>query len=133
MNIFALEKFDDQGSRCTFYTVRLEEAYLSETDNFFQKFRKDEQLKSFLQELAKFLEIVIGDEKGALEAFFRPERMAQALPPKGEHLVDEIIISFLNFPLRLYCLRISDSLVVLFNGGEKTAESAQEGKTSMAF
>ncbi len=133
MNTFALEIFDDEGSRCTFYTVRWEEAVLSETDKFFQKFRKDEQLKTSLQELAKFLEIVIGDEKGALEDFFRFENTAQALPPSGNHKVGEIIINYGNFPLRIYCLRISDSLVVLFNGGEKTAENAQGGKTSMVF
>lgn len=38
-----------------------------------------------------------------------------------------------NFPLRLYCLRLSHSCVVLFNGGEKTSQTSQEGKTSMAF
>jgi hypothetical protein len=133
VNIFALEKFDDQGSRCTFYTVRWEEAELSETDKFFDKFRKDENLKSQLQELAKFLEIVIGDEQGALKDFFRFENTAQALPPSGKYKVGEITINYGNFPLRLYCLRISDSLVVLFNGGEKTSENAQGGNTSMVF
>jgi hypothetical protein len=39
MNTFALEIFDDQGQVCTFYTVRWEDAILSETDKFFQKFR----------------------------------------------------------------------------------------------
>lgn len=59
--------------------------------------------------------------------------MAHALPPRGSHLVEEIVLSFYMFPLRLYCLRISDSLVILFNGAEKTSKVAQQGKTSMAF
>ena len=80
MNTFALEIFDDQGQVCTFYTVRWEDATLSETDKFFQKFRYDEQLKNSLRELASFLEVVIGDEHGALEYFFRFENAAQALP-----------------------------------------------------
>jgi len=119
VNTFALEIFDDQGQVCTFYTVRWEDATLSETDKFFQKFRYDEQLKNSLRELASFLEVVIGDEHGALEYFFRFENAAQALPPSGTYKVQDISIKYGNFPLRLYCLRISEKLVVLFNGGEK--------------
>lgn len=133
MNIFELEIFNDEGSRCTFYTVKWQDAHHSETDKFFIKYRNDEKLKRSLQELAKFLEIVIGEENGALKDFFRPENYAEALPPSGTYRVDEVTINYGQFPLRLYCLRISDSLVVLFNGGEKTSQTAQGGKTSMAF
>lgn len=133
MNIFDLEIFDDQGKACTFYTVRWQGAEFSETDKFFQKFRYDKQLKHSIRELASFLKVVIGDEYGALEDFFRFENTAQAIPPSGTYKVEDIYINFGNFPLRLYCLRISETLVVLFNGGEKTASSAQGGKTSMAF
>lgn len=76
MTTFALEIFDDQGQACTFYTVRWEDSVLSETDKFFQKFRNDEKLIHALRELASFLEVVIGDEYGALEAFFRFENTA---------------------------------------------------------
>lgn len=133
MNIFELEIFDDEGSRCTFYTVKWQDAQQSETDKFFTKYKNDEKLKRSLQELAKFLEIVIGEENGALKDFFRHENNAHALPPSGTYRVDEVTINYGQFPLRLYCLRISDSLVVLFNGGEKTSQTAQGGKTSMVF
>lgn len=133
MNTFALEIFDDQGKLCTFYTVRWEDAELSETDKFFLKFSNENQLKQALQELAKFLEVVIGNEYGALEDFFRFENNAHAIPSAGTYKVEDIYINYGNFPLRLYCLRISESLVILFNGGEKTANTAQQGKTSMAF
>lgn len=133
MNTFALEIFDDQGQVCTFYTVRWENAKLSETDKFFVKYENDRTFQRPLQELAKFISNKIGDEMGALEDFFRFENAAQGLPPSGTHKVEDLYINFGNFPLRLYCLRISETLVVLFNGGEKTADSAQEGKTSMAF
>ena len=133
MNTFALEIFDDQGQVCTFYTVRWEDAALSETDKFFVKYENDSTFQRPMQELAKFISKKIGDEMGALEDFFRFENAAQALPPSGRHKVEDLYINFGNFPLRLYCLRISETLVVLFNGGEKTADTAQEGKTSMAF
>jgi hypothetical protein len=133
VNIFALEKFDDQGSRCTFYTVRWEEEEWSETDKFFNKYESDTNFGRPIQELAVFLTKKIGNDVGALEDFFRFENTAQALPPSGKHKVGEITINYGNFPLRLYCLRISESMVVLFSGGEKTAQNAQGGKTSMAF
>lgn len=133
MNTFALEIFDDQGKQCTFYTVRWVDAELSETDKFFVKYENDSTFERPIQELAKFMSKKIGGELGALEDFFRFENLAQALPPSGTYKVGDIYINYGNFPLRLYCLRISESLVVLFNGGEKTAENAQGGKTSMAF
>lgn len=79
MNTFALEIFDDQGQVCTFYTVRREDAALSETDKFFVKYENDSTFQRPLQELAKFISIKIGDEMGALEDFFRFENAAQAL------------------------------------------------------
>lgn len=133
MNTFALEKFDDTGRRCTFYTVRWEDSIPNETDKFFVKYENDARFERAIQELAVFLTKKIGDELGALEDFFRFENDAHALPPSGKHEVEELAINFANFPLRLYCLRISETLVVLFNGNEKTSQNAQDGKTSMAF
>ncbi len=133
MGTFALEIFNNEGNACTFYTVRWENAELSETDKFFVKFRNDVIHKNSLQELAKFLDIQIGEKKGALKEYFRFENAAYALPPAGAYLIEEISISYSHFPLRLYCLRISDSLVILFNGAEKTSNTAQSGKTSMVF
>jgi len=133
MNIFELEIFDDQGEICTFYTVRKCDADFTETDKFFTKYENDIKFQRSIQELAMFISKKIGDEMGASECFFRFENTAQALPPSGTHNVENISINYGNFPLRLYCLRISESLVVLFNGGEKTDGTAQGGKTSMAF
>ena len=133
MNTFALEIFDDQGEVCTFYTVRWEDADFSETDKFFMKYENDDTFQQPLQELARFISKKIGDEMGALEDFFRFENTAQALPPSGTYKVENLYINYAHFPLRLYCLRISETLVVLFNGGEKTTGTAQGGKTSMAF
>lgn len=133
MNTFALEIFDARGSICSFYTVRWEDARVSETDKFFNKYNSDAQLKQEFQELAVFIFKKMANETGALEYYFRFENTAQALPPSGRYKVGEFTIDYGDFPLRLYCLRISDQLVVLFNGGEKTEATAQHGKTSMAF
>lgn len=133
MNIFALEIFDDTGTNCVFYTVRWEDIEISETDKFFTKYEDHEEFGEALLEIASFLNQVIANEYGALDDFFRFENAAQALPPKGRYQIGELQLNFLNFPLRLYCLKITENILVLFNGNEKTGRTAQGGKTSMAF
>ena len=133
MNNFVLQLFDNLGKKCSFYTVKWDSIDLSETDRFFLKYRENVNLKRSFQELAKFIEIIIGNDYVAKEEFFRFENKAQALPPTGNYQIGEITINYGNFPLRLFCLRISDNLVVLFNGGEKTNQKAQSSKISMAF
>jgi hypothetical protein len=138
VNIFALELFDDEGGACTFYTVRWLEDELSETEKFFANASQNSELLEKLEELTTFLLDKIADQVGAREFFFRSENYAQALPPSGKHVINPntaqaITINYSNFPLRLYCLRISDQLVVLFNGGEKTSQTAQGGNTAGAF
>lgn len=133
MNTFVLEKFDDEGERCTFYTVRWDKSGKSETEKFLEKYATDKNFVQPIQELVSFIFNTLGNELGAMECFFRFERDAQALPPAGSYQVGDISIYYPHFPLRLFCLRISDNLVILFNGGEKTSHKAQDGNTSMAF
>jgi len=128
MNTFGVEIYDDEGKYCTFYTVRWLDTELSETDKFFEKFRNDERLKGSLKELAVFLESVIANKYGARKDFFRFENMASALPPSREYKVEKVNISYNNFPLRLYCLRISDSLVSYSMGVKRQHLRPREAK-----
>lgn len=129
---FALEIFDDESPKCMFYTVMVEGEELSETDLFFKRFFEDSQYKSEAMELATFLSSVIGTKRGALNDFFREEDEAHALPPPLRTEIEEVDFGR-DFPLRLYCLRLSQSCLILFNGGEKTSRSAQDGDTSISF
>jgi hypothetical protein len=134
MSRFALEIIDDEGSQCTIYTVRKEGATMSETEKFFAK--QESTLSKYVrefQELTHLITTVIADEDGAKPEFFRPEGEADGLPPKGEWDFDSLSVSFINYPLRLYCLRISDDRLVLFNGDEKTSGEAKDGKTRTTF
>lgn len=133
MNTFAVEIFDDTGIHCTFYTVRWQDTDETETDKFFQKFENNKELERPLTELAAFLNQVIANEHGALDDFFRFENAAQAIPPSGKYNVGELHLNFNKFPLRLYCLKLTNQIVILFNGNEKTTQTAQGGNTSMAF
>jgi len=133
MNIFALEIWYDEGSACTIYSVKWmsdDDDGTSETDKFFDKYTipahplEDEALQLF-----RLITHSIGNKYGATDDFFdRAENSAQALPPKPKKWVEEIKELGINFPLRLFCYRITEQIVILFNGGIKDAKTAQESK-----
>ena len=134
MNSFALEIWDDESSLVTFYTVRQEASDLSETDKFMQKYRGHEQYGPALQELTSLLFESIGEQFGAHPSFFsRAENRATALPPSKAR-IGHITFNYPQFSLRLLCYRISENLVILFNGGPKTAATAQQSEDlNMSF
>ncbi len=129
MNIFTLEVWDDEGKKCTFYTVRWDDATESETDKFFNKYHNVVLLKQFTQQLLSFVLDSIGDDHGAIDALFnRPENVVTGLPNTGKVKIRQLMFAYPNFPLRLYALRVNNrnDLVVLFNGGVKSARTNQE-------
>lgn len=131
MNIFALEIWDDESSKCTFYTVRIEESRKTETDKFFGKYNAIPELKLATQQLLSFVLDSIGEDHGAVDPLFnRLENEVVGLPNKGKVTLGGIEFLFPHFPLRLYALRINNrsDLVVLFNGGLKTAQTNQGSK-----
>lgn len=131
MNTFALELWDDEASKCTFYIVRWEDAADNETDKFFKKHHAIPDLKQATQKLLTFVLDSIGEDHGAIDALFnRFENEVVGLPNKGKVTVGEIVFLYPNFPLRLYALRINhrSDLVILFNGGIKSAQTNQGSK-----
>jgi hypothetical protein len=82
-----------------------------------------------LQELLELIREVIGDTYGARPAFFnRFENQVTALPPRGYIKISELDLDYKGFPLRLYCLALSEEVVILFNGGIKDSQAVQESK-----
>jgi len=131
VNIFALEIWDDEANKCTFYTVRWEDVQENETDKFFNKYDAIDEFKKSTQELLSFILDSIGDDHGAIDALFnRFENEVIGLPNKGSVNVSGVVFLYPNFPLRLYALRINNrpDLVVLFNGGVKSAQTNQTRK-----
>jgi hypothetical protein len=131
VNTFALEIWYDEGSICTFYTVRWvtdDNDALSETDKFFDQYAVIEHpLVDEAMQLLRLITESIGNRYGATNDFFdRAENNAQALPPRPKQWVSEIEELGFNFPLRLFCYRISAHIVILFNGGIKDGPSAQQ-------
>jgi hypothetical protein len=129
--MFTVEIFDE-GKSCSFYSVRKEESENMEAEKFFLNYESESKLKVEFQELVQFVFVKIGDELGAKEYFFRFENDAQALPPTGK-IGREVGILANPFPLRLYCSRINEHIVVLYNGGRKTSRTAQAGDTNVHF
>lgn len=133
MRSFGVEKWDDEGREVTYYTIRKDGAAETETDKFFLRFEHDPQYRASVQHLATFILDAMGDHLGAREEYFRFENAASALPPQP-FAVRNLDFEFSNFPLRLYCLRLSCKLVILMNGGIKTSQAVQDSKDlSMKF
>lgn len=135
MNIFALDIFEEYEC-CTIYTVHQfdedGEKMMSETERFFRKYYADENYRSEISELIELLQY-IGEKRGANKYLFRPEGKADGLPKNEKQACKELKMDYADFPLRLYCLRINDEILVLFNGGIKDAQTAQESQASMSF
>src|SRR5699024_7108019 len=102
---------------------------ISETDLFINKYVED--YKDDVLLLVRVIDYI--GENGASRYLFRFEDEAGALPRYNKKLCSELQSDFATFPLRLYCLRLSDELVIFFNGGIKDKRTAQESKCSMQF
>ena len=69
----------------------------------------------------------IGEKIGATDRYFRPEDNAGALPP--EYKVIKTIdqeVSPDQLKLRLYCIVLSEEVVILVNGGIKESQLTQK-------
>lgn len=125
MNNFAIEIWDDTSSRVTYYSVRKADSKNMEVDKFYDKFESDDENVEHLKIINTLLLEHIGENRGAeIELFNRQENSATALPPAGR-IAHEVGFDSKDFPLRLYCLRLTENIVILFNGGLKTSQTAQ--------
>ena len=127
MNTFELEIWDDEAKRCTFYTVREEGAKQNETDAFFEKYELDTTFKEQIQQLLSFVLDAIGENHGAIDELFnRYENEVVGLPSQGHLYFGEFHYHYPNFPLRLYALKVTSEIVILFSGGIKDGKTNQE-------
>jgi hypothetical protein len=107
-------------NKVNFYTFQFEGDEMTETEKFFTKFEKEEQFSDDLNNMAVWL-FILGQRYSAKKEFFRFEGAASALPPPKSKMINEVIVN----DLRLYCLRISDKIVILANGGIKSSQTVQ--------
>jgi hypothetical protein len=104
-----------ESERATLYSISFEKDGTTEFEKFVAEFEMNAKYNYDYQRIIAALQVIL--DKGALERFFRPEgRMndnVHAIPIEGSKL-------------RLYCLRISEQIVILGNGGVKNTKSYQE-------
>lgn len=105
----------EQNDNVSLYSICFDGNNESEYEKFLQKFKDNATLNSDFQIILLALEKII--DKGALERFFRIEgRMSDRVAA----------LSIDSRKLRLYCLRISDQILIVGNGGVKTTRTYQE-------
>ena len=107
----------DQTEFVSLYTITFEKDELSEFEKFMQKFRDNATLQRDYQMILLALEKITSH--GALERNFRPE---------GKMSDDVVALPIEKSRLRLYCLRLTDKILILGNGGEKNTKTYEESE-----
>ena len=107
----------EEAKNCTLYTIQ----FLSENDTafeqFFKKFKDDVEFSPDLMRIVGVLGKIA--DFGALERYFRPE---------GKMSDRVVALPTVQSKLRLYCLRLSDRILILGNGGVKNTKTYEESK-----
>jgi hypothetical protein len=108
----------EENEKVNFYSIHLDGKELTELESFFEKFpigcEYDEEIDVIIAWMDKIAEM------GALERYFRPEG-------KYGDGVGVIPINIGN-KVRLYCLRLSDKILIFGNGGVKDTAKWQESE-----
>ena len=112
----------NSSENCTMYTIQFLSDDMSEFEKFISKFREDAELNPDFQAIMRFVEQILSN--GALERYFRRE---------GKMNDSVVALPVLKSKLRLYCLRLTDKILVLGNGGVKTSRTYQEDDTLQGY
>lgn len=101
--------------KCTLYTIQFMTEDETEYERFYNRFKDD---AIFNEDLVRITDLIdrIAD-LGAFERLFRPE---------GKMSDRVVALPIIRSKLRLYCLRLSDSILILGNGGIKNTRTYDE-------
>ncbi len=105
----------NEGENCTLYTIQFMSEDKSEFERFYAKFKNDVEYDNDLMRIVALIDKIA--DKGALERLFRPE---------GKYSDGVCALPVIQSKLRLYCLRLSDKILILGNGGAKTTRTYNE-------
>jgi len=105
----------NESDNCTVYTIQFQTENMSEFESFYNKFKDDAEYSADLMRIVAFINKIA--QEGAFERYFRPEGKM------SDHVVALPVISS---KLRLYCLRLSDKILILGNGGVKNTRTYNE-------
>jgi hypothetical protein len=105
-----------------FYTVQLEGKPYSEFRDFQIRMSVQEKDRVELAEINRYIQL-IGETYGAHTKHFKKEDAAEALPPPYHQFIETGEPD--DYGLRLYCIRLTTTVVILLNGDRKTALKVQ--------
>ena len=105
----------EQSEKVGLYSICFDGNDLTEYEKFVQKFLNDATLNTDFQKVFRVINRIVAN--GALERYFRPEGKLK------DHLA---ALSIDSKVLRLYCLRMSDQILIVGNGGAKTTRTYEE-------
>lgn len=100
---------------CTIYTIQFLSESDSEFERFYARFKDDAEYNPDLMKIVALINKIA--DMGALERYFRPE---------GKLKDGVCALPVLQSKLRLYCMRLSDKILVLGNGGVKKTRTYNE-------
>lgn len=119
---YTIELFEEYET-VNFYSIRFEGDNYTEVEKFLSKFPKGSEFDKDIDTILVWLENI--SKRGALERYFRPEG-------KYGDGVGTVPISIGN-RVRLYCLRLSDSMLILGNGGVKEVDAWQSSSSLSSY
>lgn len=106
-----------QNDNISLYSICFDGSQETEFEKFVNKFKDNATVNHEYRTILLALERILGT--GALERYFRLE---------GKMNDDLCALAIDSRQLRLYCLRISDQILIAGNGGIKTTRTYQENE-----
>lgn len=112
----------NESDNCTMYSIQFLSEDETEFQRFYSKFKDDAVYNPDLVRIVAFINKIA--EKGAFERFFRPE---------GKISDSVVALPVVSSKLRLYCLRLSDKILILGNGGVKKSRTYNDDDTLSGY
>lgn len=101
--------------KCTLYTIKFLTEDEAEYERFYNRFKDDAVFNEDLMRITDLIDRIANF--GAFERLFRPE---------GKMSDRVVALPIIKSKLRLYCLRLSDGILILGNGGVKNTRTYDE-------
>lgn len=105
------------------FSIVFENEDFSEFEKFIQKFKGEADVAKDLNVILSYIEQMINGA-GFLERYFRPE---------GKMRDNVCALPVVSGKLRLYCLRLSDSILIAGGGGRKNTKTYNEDENLSGY
>ena len=112
----------EQSEKVSLYSISFAPDRTTEFERFLDKFEQEAALNSDYQKILYALSLILN--RGALERYFRPE---------GKMNDNLCALPIETVKIRLYCLRISDEILILGNGDVKNTRRYEEDSRLLGY